>query len=85
MKEQKMILLTLRCGPFSEDFELPWEEPLQNIYPLLLSVLKKIDPRRFADWGEMLLEKDGAFLMDEQASLRDYGICTGSDLNIARR
>ena len=82
MKE--IVVVTLRAPGFSGDFELPGTVPLRDLYPRLLSVLKKIHSSIFVPYRGIILETDGRGLLNKQATLFDYGICDGYSLDIVR-
>ncbi len=79
------VIVTLRAEDFEKDFELPCSIPLGELYPRLTAALYETSAMKFGDYTGVVLEKDGAGLLDQKATLMDYGICTGSILEIARK
>lgn len=79
--QDETIIVTLRAENFCRDFELPANVPLGELYPRLLAVLQKASNRVFGEWTKLILETDEGMLMDEKATLFDYGICTGCYLS----
>lgn len=76
------VLVTLQSDNFNRDFALPANVKLKELYPRLLNALQNISSSRFADWKGVILEtEDGAFT-DLEATLADYGVCTGKYLSI---
>lgn len=79
------IVVTLKAEEFEKDFELPCHIPLCELYPRLTAALQKTSPMKFGDYTGVILEKDEAGLLKENASLSDYGIVTGGILDIVRK
>ena len=79
------IIITLRAGSFEKDFELPSRIPLRELYPRLTAALQKTSPMKFGDYTGVILEKEEAGLLSDDATLSDYGIVTGETLDIVRR
>lgn len=79
------VIVTLRMGDFEKDFELPCRIPLAELYPRLTAALQETSVKRFGDFTGVILEKDDAGLLDETATLLDYGIRTGCILDIVRK
>lgn len=79
------IVVTLKRDAYCQDYELPGKTSLYDLYPRLLAVLQKDDPQLFEDINAIVLEIDGAGMLDESASLFDYGICTGAKLDIVEK
>lgn len=72
------IIVTIRAqGGFCRDLELPAAVRLEQLYPRLLDVLRRLDGSTFSRWNSLLLEKEEGILLDLSAVLSDYGICTG--------
>lgn len=84
-KMAKTIVVTLQSKQYSQDFELPATVPLHELYPRLTEALHKAAGTQFQDFSSVILEKDGAGLLDEAASLADYGVCDGCILNVVRK
>lgn len=80
-----MVAVTLRAGEFSCDFELPNHVKLCELYPRILAALQKTNMRVFGEYNEIILETDGCGMLDLSATLRDYGICSGYDLDVVRK
>ncbi len=79
------VVVTLKAAGFEKDFELPGRIPLSELYPRLTAALQQTSPRKFGDYTGVILEHDQAGLLDLSATLSDYGICTGSVLEIAMK
>lgn len=79
------IVVTLEKDVYCQDYELPWKTPLCELNPRLLIVLQKDNPRLFEDVKAIVLEIDGAGMLDEDSSLFDYGICAGARLSVVER
>lgn len=79
------IIVTLRAEGFEKDFEFPCRVPLRELYPRLTAALQKISPMKFGDYTGVILEKDEAGLLKEDATLSDYGIVTGGMLDIVKK
>ena len=79
------IIVTLKAKDFEKDFELPCLVPLRELYPRLTAALQKTSSMKFGDYTGVILEKDEAGLLKENATLSDYGIVTGGILDIARK
>ena len=77
------VVVTLRAERFCQDFELPSDVVLQELYPRLLAVLQNISGQ-FANSRGIILEVDGAGLLDKSATLMDYGIRTGFYLDVVK-
>ena len=76
------IVVTLRTDQgFCQDFELPATVPLAELYPRLLAVLQQIS-HSFFSWKGLFLETEQGVLLDPDATLYDYGICSGYDLSV---
>ena len=81
----KTAVVTLFSKQYSQDFELPTDTPLKELYPRLTEVLRRAAGKQFQDYSSVILELDGGGLLDESASLADYGVCTGSKLGVVRK
>lgn len=79
------VLVTLRTKGFSQDFELPCNVKLSELYPRLMAVLKEMKGGLFDDCAEVILEAGGCSMTDGLATLGDYRICTGCVLDIVRK
>ena len=81
------VLVTLRVKGFSQDYELPCNIELAELYPRLREALKQT--RKFLDeldvCDEIVLETEGHRLSNSSATLSDYGIRSGNILNIVRK
>ena len=79
------VIVTLQAGDeFHGDYELPANVPLRELYPRLLKVLQKTKEKLFWDYSAIVLELDGAGLLDEDATLLDYGVSTGCYLEVTK-
>lgn len=78
------IVITLYTEGFSKDFELPANTKLGQLYPRLLAVLQRMSEKTFGQWQILLLESEDGVLIDEDATLYDYGIHTGCRLRITQ-
>ena len=77
------IIVTLRTEQgFCSDFELPAAVRLAELYPRLLAVLQQLKAASFLQWNSLLLETEAGVLLDDSATLSDYGICSGHYLTI---
>lgn len=76
------IVVTLQAEDYCCDFELPANVVLGELYPRLLTVLQKASNRVFGGWIKLVLETEEGALLDEMATLLDYGICTGYYLSV---
>ena len=74
------VVVTLQTDNFSRDFSLPVDIKLKELYPRLLAALQNASSSRFSDWKGVLLEADDGALVDLEATLADYGVCTGTFL-----
>lgn len=77
------VVVTLRSDNFSRDFALPANVKLGELYPRLLKALQTASSARFADWSGVILETEEGAFTDLDATLSDYGVCTGKYLNLA--
>lgn len=76
------VVVTLSAPEFSADFELPLNEPLAELYYRLLRVLHKTY-KDFCVFEGIVLEKNGAGMINQSATLADYGVHDGEILSIA--
>jgi len=83
MAEPVVITLLAENG-YSQDFELAADLALEKLCPRLLAVLQR-QSRMFAGWNEMVLELDGAGLLERSATLLDYGIRSGMYLTAVKK
>ena len=74
------VVVTLESRNFSRDFSLPCNVQLKELYPRLLKALQYASSTRFADWRDVALASDEGVLADPEATLLDYGVCTGKKL-----
>lgn len=80
-----LIVVTLQTRSYSKDFELPADQPLGKIYPRVLDALRT---DIFPDLGEVssiVFELNGKGMIDETATLSDYGVCTGAYLSVVSK
>ena len=77
------VLITLRIDDFCQDYEIPCDVRLWELYPRLLAVLQR-ENTLFRNFRGIILELDGAGLLDMFATLADYGVCTGDYLDVVR-
>lgn len=82
MKET--VVVTLRAASYCQDFALPVSVPLRELYPRILDVLQNATSY-FTDYQSIILEINGAGLLDQTATLLDYGVCTGMYLDVVRK
>ena len=78
------VVVTLHCKGCDEDYELPCNVPLSELYPRLLSALQKHAYSDFCSYKGIILELNNRGLTDLSATLMDYGICDGSVLSVAK-
>lgn len=76
------IIVTLKASGFEKDFELPNNVRLRELYPRLTSALQSTSSECFGDYETVLLELGESALLTEDATLSDYGVCTGSVLKV---
>lgn len=76
------IVVTLKAKDFCRDFELPWRVKLGELYPRVLNALQETSGRVFGDYSGVIFELDGCGLLDRDANLSDYGVCTGCSLTV---
>ena len=76
------VVVTLQADNFNRDFSLPANVKLKELYPRLLSALQNASSSRFSDWKGVLLETDEGAFIDLEATLSDYGVCTGKYLYV---
>ena len=74
------VVVTLQSDNFNRDFLLPANVKLKELYPRLLKALQNASSTRFAEWKGVMLETADGALTDMEATLADYGICTGKYL-----
>ncbi|MBE6947724.1 MAG: hypothetical protein E7454_05690 [Ruminococcaceae bacterium] len=74
------VVVTLQMDGFSRDFSLPADIKLRELYPRLLNALQHVSGSRFADWKGVLLKTNEGAFVDLEATLLDYGVCTGKYL-----
>jgi hypothetical protein len=74
------VVVTLQADNFSRDFSLPANIKLKELYPRLLAALQNASSSRFLDWKGVILETDDGAFVDLEATLADYGVCTGKYL-----
>lgn len=79
------VIVTLRSEGFEKDMELPCKIPLEELYPRLTTALQNASTLRFGDFIGVVLEKDGAGMLTLGATLMDYGVCTGSILDVVKK
>lgn len=79
----KNVIVTVRKGRFCRDMELPSDLRLEELRQMLLETLKNADPGVFGRFGSVILLHEGNALLDDDATLRDYGILTGFFLDVA--
>ena len=80
------VLVTLQAEGFSKDFSLPADTALADLYPRLLSALRNVDEQHvFADYTRIVLESEDGGLLNESATLADYGVRDGWYLSIASK
>lgn len=83
MSSNNTVVVTIQADGFCEDFELPSSIPIQELKARLLEVLKDLDARKFSTVSSYALRCAGkGLLCEEHASLDDYGVLTGSNLEI---
>ena len=76
------VAITLKTDNFSRDFELPWSVELGELYPRVLKALQETSGSVFGKYTGIVFELDGCGLLDRNASLSDYGVCTGCSLTV---
>lgn len=76
------VVVTLKTEDFSRDYELPWSVNLGELYPRVLNALQETSGRVFRKYTGIVFELDGYGLLNRNASLSDYGVCTGFSLTV---
>ena len=76
------VVVTLRSKGYEKDFELPSNIKLEELYPRLTSALQSANPKVFGDYESIILELDDSALLDTNATLNDFGVCTGKILTV---
>lgn len=79
------VVVTLKAEGFEKDVELPCRVRLGELYPRLTAALQHASGMKFGALTGVVLEKEGAGMLDLRATLLDYGVCTGSILEIVER
>lgn len=77
------IIVTVRFGSRAVDMELPCRMPIGLLSKRLLNALQILNPIQFGDMHGLWIAHKGRYLLDEDASLDDYGICDGDYLTVA--
>ena len=80
---EETVVVTLRSGAYREDYEIPTNVPLGQLYPRLLKILKKRNSM-FETYGGILLEYNHGGMLDLNATLADYGVLRGGYLDVVR-
>jgi len=76
------VIVTLHSSNFAQDFELPSNVPLVELNIRVLKVLQVIY-NLFLDSIGIIFEINGAGMLDETATLSDYGIRDGDIIYLA--
>lgn len=76
------IVVTVQMDGFRRDMELPETLPLRTLCTQLLALLKQTDARTFHAMDEIVLAVDGLPMLSGGAALKDYGIYSGTYLDI---
>ena len=76
------VVVTLQAETFCRDFSLPADVKLKELYPRLLAALQNASSTRFVQWQGVILETEEGTLADLEATLLDYGVCTGKYLYV---
>ena len=77
------IIVTVKFGGNSEDMELPYRLPIRLLSKRLLNALQTLNPIQFGHMHGLWIVHQGRYLLDEDASLQDYGMCDGDYLTVA--
>lgn len=78
------VVVTVCSEGFSEDFQLPSKLCMKELCPRLLKVLQSLDPIRFKDYKSIILEYNRGLMLEENATLEDYGVFSGSYLEVKK-
>lgn len=78
------VLVTLCFGQTEQDYALPLKIRLGELYPRLLNVLKQTDPDVFLQTNSICLQRKDGFLLDQNATLLDYGVKNGARLTVSK-
>ena len=76
------IIVTIRDGDNGQDYALPADMPLKELYPRLHQILT-VNRKVLRDCSGIVLEFNGGGMLDGNATLADYGVCSGSFLDVA--
>ncbi len=74
------VIVTLQADNFNRDYALPANVKLKELYPRLLYVLCETARARFGNLRTFALGNENGIFLDPEATLQDYGICTGQYL-----
>ena len=77
------FIVTIVCGSFETDLEIPARLPFGEWRQKLLEILKLTDARQFIGWQGLALSFNGRALL-ESDSLAQVGAFDGSVLNASR-
>jgi len=77
------FIVTIACGAFETDLEIPAQRSFGEWRQKLLEILKLTDARQFMGWQGLTLSCNGRALL-ENDSLASVGAFDGSTLNAAR-
>ncbi len=76
------VLVSLHGMGIDGDYELPARLPLRDLYPRLFHALRYENSTACKNCSGIILEQNGRGLLLEAVTLLDYGIRSGSTLEI---
>ena len=76
------VIVTLQIGKAEQDYALPSNTRLGELYPRLLIVLKEAEAETFRHVNSICFQREDGFLLDSNATLLDYGVKNGSCLTV---
>lgn len=77
------IIVTVKTNRDTVDMELPCLLPIKELSKLLLNAMQTLEPTQFGRMNGIWIIHNGKYLLDETASLSDYGIVDGDYISIA--
>lgn len=80
---EETVVVTVRSGAYEEDYELPVNVPLGELYPRLLMILKRRNSL-FETYPSILLVYNHGGMLNKNATLADYGVLRGGYLDVVR-
>ena len=78
------VIVTLCFGQTEQDYALPSNTKLGELYPRLLNVLKQTEPEVFLHANSICLLREDGVLLDLNAALLNYGVKNGDRLLVSK-